>query len=48
MSRYYKLDGHEVVACDLDQWRYSTWGEAEAGHARAVAIALAPRDSDEN
>jgi hypothetical protein len=23
---------------DGDQWRYSTWAEAEAGHARAVAL----------
>jgi hypothetical protein len=22
-----------------EQWRYSTWAEAEAGHARAVAVA---------
>jgi hypothetical protein len=26
-----------------EQWRYSTWEEAVAGHERAVAIARAPR-----
>ena len=96
MSRYYILDGHELVACDMMTWarwyntvdrhvrcteqgdvmistvflghdyswgegrpvvfetmvfegehsgemeRYSTWGQAEAGHARWVAKVFKP------
>lgn len=32
---------------DEHQWRYSTWGEAEAGHARVVAAVKGGYDPDD-
>lgn len=47
MDKYYILDGHApVVERDLMAWaawfetaEHATWEQAEAGHAKAVALA---------
>jgi hypothetical protein len=31
---------------DEDQWRYSTWDEAVAGHAAALSLAATPTPAD--
>lgn len=38
MGRVMRHKGRRMMGNEILQWRYSTWGEAEIGHAKAVSL----------